>query len=205
MQSGRTARGRPRAVTACQISVSNYWSAVLSWPNRPPKEICGGGALGAVSLGSAGTTEGFFADTFVLFLVFALVFFATFLAPFFLRAGAARLPRFAFFAFAFLRFFAMFALHSDQQASRFQAAEALRRMSSASGSGVGPPVAQSSNSTVCTIGTSVPVASCVMQPILPAAIKSGLSLLIFASLRARNCPESAGCMMLYVPAEPQHK
>src|SRR5262245_2972237 len=112
MQSGRTARGRPRAVTACQISVSNYWSSVLSWPNRPPKEICGGGALGAVSLGSAGTTEGFFADTFVLFLVFALVFFATFLALFFLRAGAARLPRFAFFAFAFLRFFAMFALHS---------------------------------------------------------------------------------------------
>src|SRR5262245_45019655 len=115
MQSGRTARGLSRTVTACQSSVSDYWSSVLSWPNKPPNVICGGGALGAAaSLGSdGGATSGFFTGAFVLFLAFAFVFLATFLlaflALFFLRAGAARFPRLAFFvfAFAFLRFFAM--------------------------------------------------------------------------------------------------
>ena len=37
----------------------------------------------------------------------------------------------------------------------------------------GPPVAQSSSSTVCTTGIAVPDAICVMQPILPVAIRSG--------------------------------
>ena len=44
-------------------------------------------------------------------------------------------------------------------------------------SGTGPPVAQSSSSTVCTIGICVPVAIWVMQPILPVAINVGLGRL----------------------------
>lgn len=44
------------------------------------------------------------------FPVFALAFRATFFAPFFLRAGAARFPRLAFFDFVFLRFLAMIIL-----------------------------------------------------------------------------------------------
>ena len=43
------------------------------------------------------------------FLAFALAFRATFFAPF-LRAGAARFPRLAFFDFVFLRFLAMIVL-----------------------------------------------------------------------------------------------
>ncbi len=39
--------------------------------------------------------------------------------------------------------------------------------------GGGPPVAQSSSSTVCTTGTSTPRPICSMQPILPAAISWG--------------------------------
>jgi len=86
----------------------------LFWPNRPPKDICGDGALATGSLGSDGMTLGFFTRAFVFFLAFVLTFFATFFALFFLRAGAARLPRLDFFAFVFLRFFAMFVLHSLQ-------------------------------------------------------------------------------------------
>src|SRR6266851_3623133 len=74
-----------------------------------------------------------------------------------------------------------------------------------SASGAGPPVAQSINSTVWTTGISVPAAICVMQPILPAAITSGLSFSIFPTLRSRNLLASSGCSMLYVPAEPQHR
>ena len=42
----------------------------------------------------------------------------------------------------------------------------------ASAGGIGPPVAQSSSSTVCTTGSGASPASCVMQPILPAATRS---------------------------------
>src|SRR5262249_9613494 len=41
-----------------------------------------------------------------------------------------------------------FSIRFNKQTSKFQATEALRLASSTSGSGVGPPVAQSSNSTV---------------------------------------------------------
>lgn len=92
-----------------------YWSVGLSPPSGPPKDIWDG-ALGAGSLGWAGTTPGFFILTF--FFILALVFFATF----FLRAGAARFPRLAFFDFAFLRFFAMIILRSIQQADQCEPA-----------------------------------------------------------------------------------
>jgi hypothetical protein len=83
----------------------------LSPPSSPPKDIwdC---ALGAGSPGSADTASGFFILTF--FFVLALIFLAAFFATFFLRAGAARFPRLAFFDFAFLRFFAMIILRSLQ-------------------------------------------------------------------------------------------
>ena len=62
--------------------------------------------------------------------------------------------------------------------------------------GFGPPVAQSRSSTVCTIGSVVPLAICVMQPILPAAIKSGLVLSILATLRSRRRVAISGCKRL---------
>src|SRR5262245_49119489 len=62
--------------------------------------------------------------------------------------------------------------------------------------GAGPPVAQSISSTVWTTGITVPAAICVMQPILPAAITSGASFWIFATLRSRNLLASPGWRML---------
>ena len=58
--------------------------------------------------------------------------------------------------------------------------------------GFGPPVAQSSSSTVCTTATPAPSASCTMQPILPAAITSGSVALRVASLRALSSAEISG-------------
>ena len=71
--------------------------------------------------------------------------------------------------------------------------------------GSGPPVAQSISSTVWTTGIDVPAAICVIQPMLPAAITSGLTFSIFATLRLRSRSASSGWRMLYVPAEPQHR
>src|SRR6266550_4866232 len=71
--------------------------------------------------------------------------------------------------------------------------------------GRGPPVAQSRSSIVWTTGTDVPPAICTMHPILPAAIMSGLTVAILATLRSRNRAAMSGWRMLYVPAEPQHK
>ena len=49
--------------------------------------------------------------------------------------------------------------------------------------GLGPPVAQSSSSAVCTTGSPVPAAIWVMHPIFPAAIRSGAVLSILATRR----------------------
>ena len=65
-----------------------------------------------------------------------------------------------------------------------------------SAAGRGPPVAQSTNSTVCTIGTSVPDPIWIMQPILPAAMMSGRVASNVCTLRAFNCPEISGCIRL---------
>jgi hypothetical protein len=62
--------------------------------------------------------------------------------------------------------------------------------------GAGPPVAQSISSTVWTTGIVVPAAIWVMQPILPAAIASGLSFWMFPTLRSRNLLASSGWRML---------
>src|SRR5262245_26989170 len=76
------------------------------------------------------------------------------------------------------------------------AAAALDPRFPANASGSGPPVAQSINSTVWTTGITVPAATCLMQPILPAAITSGLSFSIFPTLRSRNLLASSGWRML---------
>ena len=52
--------------------------------------------------------------------------------------------------------------------------------------GAGPPVAQSSNWIVWTIGMSAPSPICVMQPMLPVAIRSGFTRRMFATFRARR-------------------
>src|SRR5262249_11859806 len=62
--------------------------------------------------------------------------------------------------------------------------------------GIGPPVAQSSNSTVCTTGSGASPVSCVMQPILPAATTSARVNAILASLRSRKAEASSCCKRL---------
>jgi hypothetical protein len=62
--------------------------------------------------------------------------------------------------------------------------------------GRGPPVAQSRSSIVCTTGTDVPPAICIMHPILPAAIMSGLTVAMLASFRSRNLVAMSGWRML---------
>jgi hypothetical protein len=81
------------------------------WPSPPGMTIgmgAGAGAGAATGFGAAFLAAFFFGAAFVA--AFFAAFFPDFLAAafnvFFLRAGAARLT-FAFFAFAFLRFFAM--------------------------------------------------------------------------------------------------
>jgi len=73
-------------------------------PNTLPK-IVGGAGLAAGSFDAEAMTSAFF----VVALFLALVFFAGFFIPFFLRAGAARFALFDF-AFTFFRFFAMIVL-----------------------------------------------------------------------------------------------
>ena len=75
----------------------------------------------------------------------------------------------------------------------------------ASAEGCGPPVAQSSNSTVCTTGIPPPTLSCVIHPTLPVATTSARVRATCVSLRSRNRLASSGCRTLYVPAEPQQR
>jgi hypothetical protein len=82
----------------------------LSPPNNPPKSDCDVG-LPAGSVDAEGGTSALLGAVFL----FALVLLAVFFIPFFLRAEARftvlDLPDLLdFFAFAFLRFFAMMAL-----------------------------------------------------------------------------------------------
>lgn len=133
--------------------------------------IAGAGFLaGALRFGAA-----FFAARFAGFLA------ADFAAFFFLRAGAAFFFDFVDFFFAFARFFAMIVLPIQATTVKFQSAPnrgrvhatlptssrqpaaandpgaASRRCFSSAG-GQGPPLAQSINSTVWTVGTLVPAA-----------------------------------------------
>src|SRR5262249_28071332 len=179
-------------------------------------------AAGAGAGAGAGLGAGFFfgalffgalffaAAFFAFFTDFFAAFLADFFAPFFFFAATYFFAFFAFLPFAF--FFAFFAILiilllppiSDYRTSRISLS-AVPSAQSQFSAGRGPPVAQSRSSIVCTTGTDVPPAICTMQPILPAAITSGPTLAILATLRSRNLPASSGWRMLYVPAEPQHK
>ena len=68
--------------------------------------------------------------------------------------------------------------------------------SACSAGGFGPPVAQSKSSTVCTIGSDVPEPICIMQPMLPAAMRSGDLASSVRTLRAFNWAEISGCSRL---------
>jgi hypothetical protein len=125
----------------------------------------------------------FFADFFDAFLA---DFFTDFLADFFFAATT-------FFFFAFLDFFflplAIVVLllppNNVYRASFSRPAYRVRPIDQIN-PGRGPPVAQSRSSIVCTTGTEVPPAICTMHPILPAAITSGLTIAMLATLRSRN-------------------
>src|SRR4249919_3548178 len=117
----------------------------------------GAAAFGAAAFGAAAFRAGF---AFLADVLAALFFFAT--TRFFLRAGAAFTRFFAFlvFDFAFFAFFAMIASRSLRLRIRFANATsrhlanaaaspaALETRLSANASGAGPPVAQSTSSTV---------------------------------------------------------
>ena len=62
--------------------------------------------------------------------------------------------------------------------------------------GSGPPVAQSSSSTVWTIGSAVAAPSWVIQPILPVAMRAGRTLSILTILRSRSRVASSGWRIL---------
>ena len=121
----------------------------------------GAAAFGAAAFGAAAFRAAFaFGFAFLADVLAALFFFAT--TRFFLRAGAAFTRFFAFlvFDFAFFAFFAMIASRSLRLRIRFANATsrhlantaaspaALETRLPANASGAGPPVAQSSSSTV---------------------------------------------------------
>src|SRR3546814_15568196 len=70
----------------------------------------------------------------------------------------------------------------------------------ASAGGFGPPVAQSSSSTVCSTGVPAPDAIWVMQPTLPVATATAAVRSMFAPLRSRRRVAPAGLGLLLVPA-----
>src|SRR3954453_16456296 len=123
--------------------------------------LFGAAAFGAGAFGAAAFRAAFaFGFAFLADILAALFFFAT--TRFFLRAGAAFTRFFAFlvFDFAFFSFFAMIASRSLRLRIRFANATsrplataaaspaALETRLPANASGAGPPVAQSTSSTV---------------------------------------------------------
>ena len=119
----------------------------------------GAAAFGAAAFGAAAFRAAFaFGFAFLADFLAALFFFAT--TRFFLRAGAAFTRFFAFlvFDFAFFAFFAMIASRSLRLRIRFAntthlantaaSPAALKTRLPANASGAGPPVAQSTSSTV---------------------------------------------------------
>src|SRR3984957_70317 len=71
-----------------------------------------------------------------------------------------------------------------------------RKRVAVSAGGIGPPVAQSNSSTVCTIGAWAKRPICTMQPRLPAAMMSGSTLAICAALRSPSAVAISGCSRL---------
>ena len=191
-------------------------------PHRPPEgNGVGRGAIGTaagmVDVIGTGTSGGAdFRAGAAFFAAFAFVtagFLRDTALSFFLRAGAALLlvlllalllAALAFFFFdlplprmvrlSFLpSLSAMIVLPIVWPPTENYAAVATRPCNT---SGTGPPVAQSISSTGCTTGIAVPAAICVMQPMLPAAIRSAPTLSICPILRARNRSAMSGCRML---------
>src|SRR5271154_559565 len=122
------------------------------------------------------------------------------------------LCRYNCFLFSLLRFFLLAFSHRGPPVAAEQCLSGVSRRPANRARpidqfspGRGPPVAQSRSSIVCTTGTDVPPAICTMHPILPAAIMSGLTIAMLATLRSRSLFAMSGWRMLYVPAEPQHK
>ena len=156
--------------------------------------------LGAAFLGAAFLAPAFLADFlgaafFADFLAFFADFFADFLADFltdFLADFLADLffAAITFLLLAFLPFFFLPLAIVILLLSRVYRALKVVCFHATPidqfDSGRGPPVAQSRSSIVCTTGTDVPLAICTMHPILPAAIISGLTIAILATLRSRN-------------------
>ena len=130
----------------------------------------GAAAFGAAAFGAAAFGAAAFGAAFAFGFAFGFAFLADFLAAlfffattrFFLRAGAAFTRFFAFlvFDFAFFAFFAMIASRSLRLRIRFAnatirhitkaaaSAAVLDARFPANASGAGPPVAQSTSSTV---------------------------------------------------------
>ena len=128
----------------------------------------GAAAFGAAAFGAAAFGAAAFGAAFAFGFAFGFAFLADFLAAlfffattrFFLRAGAAFTRFFAFlvFDFAFFAFFAMIASRSLRLRIRFAntthlantaaSPAALETRHPANASGAGPPVAQSTSSTV---------------------------------------------------------
>ncbi len=128
----------------------------------------GAAAFGAAAFGAAAFGAAAFGAAFAFGFAFGFAFLADFLAAlfffattrFFLRAGAAFTRFFAFlvFDFAFFAFFAMIASRSLRLRIRFAntthlantaaSPAALETRLPANASGAGPPVAQSTSSTV---------------------------------------------------------
>ena len=133
----------------------------------------------------------FFADFFADFLAFFADFFADFLEDFlpdfFFAIISFFLPFLLLPPFFFLPLAIVVLLLPPISVYRaFQVVRLNRGANPQFNPGRGPPVAQSRSSTVCTTGTDVPPAICTMHPILPAAIMSGLSIAMLATLRSRN-------------------
>ena len=71
-----------------------------------------------------------------------------------------------------------------------------RRRQAGRARGRGPPLAQSSSSTIWTTGRSVPAPICIMQPILPAAITWGAFASSVWTLRRLRSALISGCRRL---------
>jgi hypothetical protein len=164
-----------------------------------------GAAFFAVFFGAAFFAD-FLADFFADFLAdFFTDFLAAFLADFFEALFADFFAISNFFFLSFLPFLFFFPLAIVilllPPISVHQAFQALPRFThrafdqygpGPAFSGRGPPVAQSRSSIVCTTGTDVPPAICIMHPMLPAAIMSGLTLAMLATFRSRNFVARSG-------------
>src|ERR1700761_8370001 len=154
-------------------------------------------AFFALFLGAAFLAD-FFADFLAdFFAAFLADFFEAFLADFFAAISfsfVSFLPFLFFFPLAIvILLLPLIRVHQALRAlPRFERRAFDQCGPGPAFHGLEPPVAQSRSSIVCTTGTDVPPAICIMHPMLPAAIMSGLTLAILASFRSRNLVAMSG-------------